>query len=134
MWLSVALMNLASVRILTDDVPRLAEFYERILGATARWATPVFAVIPAGSGEVAVAGIETLAFGNTPGIAEPHTNRSVFLEFLVDDVDGEFARLRDGVVAEFVLEPTTMPWGNRSLLFRDPDGNLVNFFRRPDAA
>jgi len=27
-----------------------------------------------------------------------------------------------------VNEPTTMPWGNRSLLFRDPDGNLVNFF------
>jgi hypothetical protein len=27
-----------------------------------------------------------------------------------------------------VQEPTTMPWGNRSLLFRDPDGNLVNFF------
>jgi hypothetical protein len=21
-----------------------------------------------------------------------------------------------------------MPWGNRSLLFRDPDGNLVNYF------
>ena len=21
-----------------------------------------------------------------------------------------------------------MPWGNRSLLFRDPDGNLVNLF------
>jgi hypothetical protein len=21
-----------------------------------------------------------------------------------------------------------MPWGNRSLLVRDPDGNLVNFF------
>jgi hypothetical protein len=27
-----------------------------------------------------------------------------------------------------IQEPTTMPWGNRSLLFRDPDGNLVNFF------
>jgi hypothetical protein len=27
-----------------------------------------------------------------------------------------------------VLPPTTMPWGNRSLLVRDPDGNLVNFF------
>ncbi|MDX8539516.1 hypothetical protein RFM23_18010 [Mesorhizobium abyssinicae] len=24
--------------------------------------------------------------------------------------------------------PTTMPWGNRSLLLRDPDGNLVNLF------
>jgi hypothetical protein len=22
-----------------------------------------------------------------------------------------------------------MPWGNRSILFRDPDGNLVNLFR-----
>jgi hypothetical protein len=21
-----------------------------------------------------------------------------------------------------------MPWGNRYILFRDPDGNLVNFF------
>jgi hypothetical protein len=32
-----------------------------------------------------------------------------------------------------VLEPTTMPWGNRSALFRDPDGNLVNLFSRPAA-
>jgi hypothetical protein len=28
----------------------------------------------------------------------------------------------------FVREPTTLPWGNRSLLLRDPDGDLVNFF------
>ena len=27
-----------------------------------------------------------------------------------------------------VTPPTTMPWGNRALLFRDPDGNLVNLF------
>ncbi len=33
-----------------------------------------------------------------------------------------------GFVEDFVNEPTTMPWGNRSLLLRDPDGNLVNFF------
>ena len=31
-------------------------------------------------------------------------------------------------IGEFVQRPTTMPWGNRSLLFRDPDGNLINFF------
>jgi uncharacterized glyoxalase superfamily protein PhnB len=31
-------------------------------------------------------------------------------------------------VVEVVTEPTTMPWGNRALLFRDPDGNLVNLF------
>ena len=27
-----------------------------------------------------------------------------------------------------------MPWGNRSLLLRDPDGNLVNFFTPVTAA
>ncbi len=32
--------------------------------------------------------------------------------------------LREAVVQA----PTTMPWGNRSLLIRDPDGTLVNLF------
>ena len=49
------------------------------------------------------------------------------IEFLVDDVDGVHQNLA-GFAGDFVQEPTTMPWGNRSLLFRDPDGNLVNFF------
>jgi hypothetical protein len=26
------------------------------------------------------------------------------------------------------LEPTDMPWGNRSVILRDPDGGLVNLF------
>ncbi|MEY9952457.1 hypothetical protein [Leifsonia sp. EB34] len=34
------------------------------------------------------------------------------------------------------MEPTTLPWGNRSMLFRDPDGTVVNFFTpvTPEAA
>jgi hypothetical protein len=40
-----------------------------------------------------------------------------------------------GVIGNsLVQEPTTMPWGNHSLLFRDPDGNLVNFFTPVSAA
>jgi hypothetical protein len=27
-----------------------------------------------------------------------------------------------------VLPPTDLPWGNRAMLFRDPDGNLINMF------
>jgi len=57
----------------------------------------------------------------------PAANHSVIIEFLVDDVDRVHQNLA-GLVTDFVNEPTTMPWGNRSLLFRDPDGNLVNFF------
>ena len=62
-----------------------------------------------------------------PGAARPADNSTVIIEFLVDDVDGVHQNLA-GFVEDFVNEPTTMPWGNRSLLFRDPDGNLVNFF------
>jgi Glyoxalase/Bleomycin resistance protein/Dioxygenase superfamily len=29
---------------------------------------------------------------------------------------------------EWVMPPTTQPWGNRSMMFRDPAGNLVNVF------
>jgi len=29
------------------------------------------------------------------------------------------------------MPPTTQPWGNRSMVFRDPGGNLVNVFSRP---
>ena len=54
-------------------------------------------------------------------------NHSIIIEFRVDDVDAEYQKLRE-LSVEFVQEPATMPWGNRSVLFRDPDGNLVNFF------
>jgi uncharacterized glyoxalase superfamily protein PhnB len=61
------------------------------------------------------------------GAAEPATNQSVILDFEVEDVDREFRRLQ-GMISEFVLTPIDQPWGNRSMLFRDPDGNLINFF------
>jgi uncharacterized glyoxalase superfamily protein PhnB len=61
------------------------------------------------------------------GAAEPAANRSVILDFQVRDVDQERARLA-ALVEQFVLEPTDQPWGSRSMLFRDPDGNLINFF------
>lgn len=55
----------------------------------------------------------------------------MIIEFLVEDVDAEHLRLQGSVTAlggTFANTPTTMPWGNRSLLVRDPDGNLVNCF------
>jgi predicted enzyme related to lactoylglutathione lyase len=124
-------MELASLRIITHDVDRLARFYETVVVATATRPAPVFA-------EIRSAGI-TLAIGSTATVAMlgehapvPGSNRSVIVEFAVDDVDAEFARLR-GMLDDVVLEPTTMPWGNRSVMFRDPDGNLVNLFSRPSA-
>ena len=54
-------------------------------------------------------------------------NKSAIIEFLVGNVDEEYEKIKD-LTDDIVQELTTMPWGNRSLLFRDPDGNLINFF------
>ena len=116
-------MNLVSLRIITDDVARLADFYERVIGGTAARQGEVFAELRTASGTLALGSTATVG----PGAARPSDNNSVIIEFLVDDVDAEFVRLQD-VVADLVQPPTTMPWGNRSLLFRDPDGNLINLF------
>ncbi|MCE0764619.1 VOC family protein [Pseudonocardia kujensis] len=119
-------MKFVSVRIITADVPRLVAFYEQVTGATAVWGNEVFAEIPTAGGTLAIGGEQTVAlFG--AGSAEPAANRTVIVEFLVDDVDADFARLRS-TLSEVVTPPTEMPWGNRALLFRDPDGNLVNLF------
>ncbi|WP_329421537.1 VOC family protein [Streptomyces sp. NBC_01693] len=119
-------MNFVSVRIITADVARLVGFYERVTGVTAAWANEDFAEIGTASGALAIGSTRTVPLF-APGSARPAENHSVVLEFLVDDVDRVHENLT-GFVEDFVNEPTTMPWGNRSLLFRDPDGNLVNFF------
>ena len=67
----------------------------------------------------------TKAYGD--GVLDAGANRSLVLDFEVEDVDAHYWRLKD-VVDRWVIAPTTMPWGNRAMLFRDPDGNLVNFF------
>jgi uncharacterized glyoxalase superfamily protein PhnB len=47
--------------------------------------------------------------------------------FEAKDVDAEYERLK-ALDVEFVMPPTTHPWGARSFWFRDPDGNIVDFF------
>jgi predicted enzyme related to lactoylglutathione lyase len=119
-------MRFVSTRIITADVNRLVTFYEMVTGAAAVWGNELFAEIPTPIGTLAIGSDKTVPlFGQ--GSAEPAANRTAILEFIVEDVDAEYARLREQL-SEVVTEPTTMPWGNRALLFRDPDGTLVNLF------
>jgi catechol 2,3-dioxygenase-like lactoylglutathione lyase family enzyme len=119
-------MDFVSIRIITDDVARLAGFYERATGVRANWANENFAELTTSSATLAIASTSTVPLF-APGAVRAADNNTVIIEFLVDDVDAVHQNLA-GFVEDFVNEPTTMPWGNRSLLFRDPDGNLVNFF------
>jgi predicted enzyme related to lactoylglutathione lyase len=119
-------MEFVSIRVITGDVARLAGFYEKATGVQATRPSEDFAEIRTACGTLAIGSTRTVPLF-APGAARPAGNHSVIIEFLVDDVDRVHQNLA-GFVTDFVTKPTTMPWGNRSLLFRDPDGNLVNFF------
>ena len=115
-----------SIRIITADIKRLVQFFEDITATTAQWATDDFAELVTNSFILAIGSTRTLAFFGE-GVAQAATNKSVIIEFLVENVDEDYERIQD-LNCEIVQKPTTMPWGNRSLLFRDPDGNLINLF------
>jgi len=119
-------MKVVSTRIITGDIKRLVNFFEKATALPASWATEDFAEFVTGSFTLAIGSTRTLSFFGE-GIAQPANNKSVIVEFLVENVDSEYGRIKD-LTTDIVQEPTTMPWGNRSLLFRDPDGNLINFF------
>lgn len=118
--------NLVSIRIITADIRRLVPFFEDATATTAKWATDDFAELRFETFTLAIGSTRTLAFFGE-GVAEPGANKSVIIEFRVENVDDDYERIK-GLTSEIVQKPTTMPWGNRSLLFRDPDGNLINFF------
>ena len=118
-------MKFASTRLVAADIRAMVGFYELVTGRPADWLAPVFAEIVTPAATLAIGSAETVALFQ-PGSAEPAANRTAIVEFQVDDVDAEFARLKD--VAEVVHPPKLMPWGNRAAQFRDPEGTLVGLY------
>jgi len=112
--------------LITTNVSRLVNFYENVLGIKAQWSGDKYAEFHTGVGVIAIFSADAQE-KYIPGSAEPASNRSSILEFKVADVDHEYSRLQPLVTA-WVKKPTTQPWGTRSIYFRDPDGNLVDFY------
>lgn len=122
------MINLVSIRIITEDVSKMLEFYEQITQIKGIRFTEDFAELQTAYITLAIGSTRTLQFFGGTEVAKAAENRSAIIEFITDDVDRIYQE-RSGFLATYLVqEPTTMPWGNRSLLFRDPDGNLVNFF------
>ena len=118
-------MKLASTRLIAADIRAMVAFYEMVTGQAADWLAPQFAEIVTPVATLAIGSAETVA-AFSDGSAEPGMNRTAILEFMVNDVDAQFARLKDK--AELVHEPKLLPWGNRSVQFRDPEGTIVSLF------
>jgi predicted enzyme related to lactoylglutathione lyase len=128
-------MELVQCRIVTDDVACLAGFYATLLGVRAAL-NEYYVEIQAGPASV---GFSRRRFteADVPAVVCPRAARhrasdrrdEVILDFTADDVDAEYPRIA-ALGVDWVVPPTTQPWGNRSMIFQDPAGNLVNVFSR----
>ena len=131
---SVAIMTtntvqLASVRVITDDLPQLVRFYQVLTGATPQYLTDDFVELVTPSATFALSTPERVAFitDNPPRAA---ANRTAIVEFVVQDVESLLAHMKTelGDDLDIVQAPTMMPWGNMSVLIRDPEGSLINLY------
>ena len=124
-------MELVQARLVTDDVAGLAAFYAGLVGARVPL-NEYYVEVPAGPTTVGFSKRRfteyCAAAAACPGQARP--SREVILDFQVGDVDAEYPRIA-ALGVDWVLPPTTQPWGSRSMIFTDPEGNLVNVFSRP---
>lgn len=121
-------MKFAYTRLITEDVSGMAGFYEKLIGTAPKGDGDYVELHPAGA---ILAIVSRRAANYLHGVNwAAGANASAILEFEVDDVDAERARI-DSFVTDWLQQPKDMPWGNRSMMFRDPDGNPINIFSAP---
>ncbi|MHB1318865.1 MAG: VOC family protein [Anaerolineae bacterium] len=115
------------VCLITAHVPRLTAFYRSVLEIEPEGGD-VHAAFATPGGELAIYSIDGTE-AMAPGATEGMGTGGLTLGFQVEDVDAEYARLL-ALGVPIVKPPATYPWGARSVWFRDPDGNLVDYYTR----
>jgi len=113
---------LNAVLVVSDDAPRLADWYRHVLGLPLRdeehegGGSPHFGCTVHGL-HVAIHPTANYAFAPEPG------RGGVRIAFDVTDIDEFVAGLpAEGI--DWVFEPVDLGW-SRMLAIRDPDGNMV---------
>src|SRR5262249_27171381 len=91
--------------------------------------------VPAGAMSIGFSrrGFTEYRHDQTAGPGRPRHRAEIILDFRVGDVDAEYQRIA-GLRVDWVMPPATQPWGNRSMIFKDPQGTLVSVFSPGPAA
>jgi len=121
-------MKLTHSCIITENVKKLSDFYKEVLQIEPQAYGDDYVEFQTDCGALSLFGFkahEELAKGSV----KPASNRCLELEFNVDNVENDYYRLQQ-LGVEIIKPLTTQPWGNCSFYFRDPDGNLINFYTR----
>ncbi|MGD9797061.1 MAG: VOC family protein [Acidimicrobiia bacterium] len=119
--------GIVHVRYLVDDVAACVDFYSRHLGFTVGMSSPAFGDVYRGNLRLLLSGpgssgAQAMADGERP--VPGGWNR---IHLVVDDLDGEVARLTEAGV-RFRNEVVRGP-GGAQILAVDPSGNFVELFQ-----
>ncbi len=125
-------MPTVNVRYMVDDVDAAVAFYTAHFGFTLlSSAAPAFADVTRGELRLLLSGKTSSAGRLTPDGREPRPGGWNRIQFIVEDIAAEVARLRTAGV-RFRNEIISGPGGSQVLL-EDPSGNAIELFqpRRP---
>jgi len=109
------ILRIWDVTLTVRDLKKSVRFYGKVLGLRKKYEYPDYAGFDCGGVEI---GLGTAARTGRHGKGEP------VIDFLVDDIDADYRRLRKRRV-RFIRPPRDQLWGGRTALFRDPDGNIL---------
>jgi catechol 2,3-dioxygenase-like lactoylglutathione lyase family enzyme len=119
--------DLVNVRYMVDDVERAVAFYTTHFGFTlGRDAAPAFADVTRGHLRLLLSGPKSSAGRPMPDGSTPQPGGWNRIHFIVDDLEGEVARLREAGLA-FRNDIVTGP-GGKQILLDDPAGNPIELF------
>jgi catechol 2,3-dioxygenase-like lactoylglutathione lyase family enzyme len=117
-----------NVRYMVDDVDASVEFYTRHLGFTLGTnSSPAFADVTRGNLRLLLSGRQSSAGRAMPDGTLPSPGGWNRIEFVVDDLSAEVAKLKSKGL-QFRNDIVTGPGGSQILLV-DPSGNLVELFQ-----
>ena len=108
-------MRIGEVGLLTNDVPRLAAFYKRLLE------------IENGSDDEChqfLIAEETALTIYNDGSVKNNQNQNICLAFTVDDIEKAYEKVLT-MGARIIEGPTKRPWGAINMSFYDPDNNVI---------
>jgi predicted enzyme related to lactoylglutathione lyase len=117
-------MQRAFVNILSGSVTTAASFYEQLLGMIRHYDSDWFIILT----HPDIAGLEYgLLQRDHPIVPLPvqAAPAGVMMTFVVPDCDSVHQRAQ-AIGADIIAAPTDMPYGQRRMLLRDPDGTVLD--------
>jgi len=114
--------------LITNNVKRLRDFYEEVLTIKPQIDSDTYIEFQMVDNTLAIFDINDHN-RMSENSATACTNKNVILEFRVDNINFEFERISK-IGAEIIKPLTTQSWGNTSFWFKDPDGNMIDFYEK----